>query len=217
MYQAVIFDLDGTLLNTLTDLANSCNYALAQQGLPTHSVESYKLFVGNGRDKLIERALGTYYTPQRFDRTRSINDAHYLQHKEDSTAPYAGIVPLLETLAKKGIRCAVASNKPNQFAAEMVQKYFTGLIPQDYAFGLVDGGSPKPSPNLIHKIIEKLNLEKSQVLYVGDSGVDMQTAVNAGVDSCGVLWGFRDREELTQNGAKYLAQTAEELQNIILE
>lgn len=213
MIKNIIFDLDGTLLNTLDDLANSCNHALASVGLPTHPAEAYKHFIGSGRDMLVRRAMGEHYTQELFTKVISINDAHYIAHGEDCTAPYDGILPLLDRLKERGIACAVVSNKPHQFCEILVPKYFGDTIA--LALGCIDGTPPKPNPALVFKALEVLGADPRETLYVGDSGVDMQTAKNSGLPACGVLWGFRDREELQKNGADYFCETIEELEHLI--
>lgn len=214
MIKYVIFDLDGTLLNTLTDLANGCNHALTQLGLPAHHEEAYKLFVGNGRDMLVRRALGEHFSEERFAKALALNDTYYSAHGEDFTAPYEGILQMLAHIKDAGIRSAIVSNKPQQFCEVLVPKYFGDLV--EFGFGCVDGTPPKPNPARVFEALKQLGAEPEQTLYVGDSGVDMQTACNSNLPACGVLWGFRGADELKENGAQYLIHTVEELEQFIV-
>lgn len=214
MYKYVIFDLDGTLLNTLDDLGNAGNFALAKQGFPTHEIEKYKYFVGNGIPKLIERILPEEERERSFKRTYDLFCEYYDAHKRDFTRPYEGIPELLYKLSEAGVRAAVVTNKGDEFAERLVADIFNGLIEKTY--GSVEGIPKKPDPYLVNKAISDFGAEKKDVLYVGDSGVDMETAFNAGLDSCGVLWGFRNREELIGSGAKTVVTNTEELLHKIL-
>ena len=214
MYKYVIFDLDGTLLNSLNDLGNAGNFALAKQGFPTHEIEKYKYFVGNGIPKLIERILPKEEKERSFNRTYDLFCEYYDAHKRDFTRPYEGIPELLYKLSEAGVRAAVVTNKGDEFAERLVADIFNGLIEKTY--GSVEGIPKKPDPYLVNKAISDFGAEKKDVLYVGDSGVDMETAFNAGLDSCGVLWGFRNREELIGSGAKTVVTNTEELLHKIL-
>ena len=215
MFKAVIFDLDGTLLNTIDDLADAGNYALRDQGFPTHPVEKYKYFVGNGIPKLIERIVPKGSGNETIEKTHSIFSAYYEAHMRDKTAPYAGITEMLDRLAEKGIKLGVVTNKAHKFAKEIVESYFGSRF--DKVFGERTGFPKKPDPINVNKMIEEWGLDKSEVLYAGDSNVDMETAKNAGVKSCGVLWGFRTKEELVESGAVYLAADSEEFYGIVTE
>lgn len=209
MYKYVIFDLDGTLLNTLDDLGNAGNYALSEQGFPTHEIEKYKYFVGNGIPKLIERMLPEDKREESFGKTYDLFCRYYDAHKRDFTRPYEGIPELLKRLSEIGVRTAVVTNKGDEFAGKLIDDIFGGLIERTY--GSIEGIPKKPDPFLVNRAISDFGADKREVLYVGDSGVDMETALNAGLDSCGVLWGFRGREELVENGAKALVTNTEEL------
>lgn len=215
MYKAVIFDLDGTLLDTLEDLANACNYALKECGLKVHAVDKYKRFVGDGRYKLIEKIISKEdHTDKIFNRVLKLYDDYYLEHMVDETKPYEGICELLDELKAKGIKIAVVSNKPHKFAREMVSNYFTNKI--DIAFGQRPNYEVKPNPESIFEVIKEFALTKEDCVYVGDSNVDMQTAKNAKVNSIGVSWGFRGREELEHAGADIVIDTVKELRKSIL-
>jgi phosphoglycolate phosphatase len=214
MYKAVIFDLDGTLLNTLEDLALASNYALEKLGFPTHEMSNFRYFVGSGRRQLIERMLpNDKKTINNIDLAAVYFDEYYSSHKEDNTSPYEGIIELLDKLIMKDIKIAVVSNKPHEFIEEVLKTYFGDRI--SIAIGHRKGYLEKPDPTTVNEVIKTLNLNKLEVLYVGDSDIDMLTANNAGIDSCGVLWGFRDYDELVENGAKFIVSNTDELEKII--
>lgn len=213
MFKAVIFDLDGTLLNTIDDLADAGNYALAEQGFPTYPVERYKYFVGNGIPKLIERIVPAGSSKEIIEKTHSLFSSYYEVHMRDKTAPYAGITEMLDKLIEKNIKLGVVTNKAHEFAAEIVKSYFGSRF--DKVFGERTGFPKKPDPINVNKMIEEWGLDKSEVLYAGDSNVDMETARNAEVKGCGVLWGFRTKEELIESGAVYLAKDADEFYRIV--
>lgn len=215
MYQAVIFDLDGTLLNTIDDLANAGNFVCQQNHWPPHSIEEYKLFVGNGIPKLVERfSPADQRTPERLAKTLEQFREYYALHKEDSTAPYEGIISLLAELSQKGIILGVLTNKEDIFAKQIIARYFDASV-----FQLVQGAlphiPPKPDPTALLTMTHHTAFERKNILFVGDSNVDILTAKNAGIDCCGVLWGFRSKEELQQAGATYLIQTPQELTSLI--
>jgi len=211
MKKLVIFDLDGTLLNTIADLANSTNYALSQLGFPTHEVEKYNFMVGNGVNKLFERALPEGYKTEEYVlRVRSLFVPYYDKHNADESQPYSGIVELLEFLQSKNIRIAVASNKYQSATEKLVAHYFPNI--QFVAvFGQREGIKVKPDPTIVDDILKIAKIDKGEVLYVGDSGVDMQTAKNAGVDACGVTWGFRPKDELAAFSPKHIVDAPKDL------
>lgn len=214
MYQAVIFDLDGTLLNTIDDLAAAGNHTLQTLGLPQHTVAEYMGFVGDGIPMLIRRMVPQPPQEAVVQQAAAEFDRYYAAHKEDATAPYPGIVALLQALAAHGIRTAVLSNKKHAMTAPIAAHYFPGLF--CVVQGLEDGMPAKPDPTGVRRVLAKLQVPERQVLYVGDSDTDMRTAAAAGLDSCGVLWGFRSREVLLKGGARHLCRTAEELLTLIL-
>lgn len=229
MKKGVIFDLDGTLLNTLDDLATAGNHVMKLNGREEYPVEAYKLMVGNGIPNLVHRLLaGTnaHTEPQEeaaafakipealFEKALSEFMAFYGEHSEDQTAPYEGIEEMLARLKTAGVKMAVVSNKADGPVKQLVPKYFGQVF--TVALGSRPGVPNKPDPASTREAVQLLGLTESEVLYVGDSNVDMITASNAGLDSCGVLWGFRDETELRAAGAKYLAATAEELEKLIL-
>lgn len=210
-----IFDLDGTLLNTIADLATATNQALEACGFPTHPVSAYPMFVGNGINKLFERALPCEArTEENVMRIRAQFLPYYDLHNADLSTPYPDIPQLLEHLQAAGLQLAVASNKYQRATEKLIRHYFPTL--QFVAvFGQREGIPVKPHPQVVEDILAITRVRKEEVIYIGDSGVDMQTAVNAGVESIGVTWGFRPREELLQHSPTYLADTVEELEAII--
>ena len=211
MKKLVIFDLDGTLLDTIADLAESANYALKQLGYPTHDVETIRTFVGNGINKLLERALpDEEKTEENVMRMRTHFVPYYDIHNADLSTPYPGIVSLLEELQAKGLMIAVASNKYQEATVKLVKQYFP-MINFVEILGQREGINVKPDPTIVFDILKKANVSPEETLYVGDSGVDMQTALNAGVDAVGVTWGFRPRAELEGFCPMGLIDGAEEL------
>lgn len=210
-----IFDLDGTLLNTIADLATATNQALDACGFPTHPIEAYPFFVGNGINKLFERALpAEARTEENVLRIRAHFLPYYDEHNADLSRPYPGIPQLLENLQAAGIQVAVASNKYHRATEKLIRHYFP-TIRFAAILGQREGVPIKPHPQIVEDILALVPVSKEEVIYIGDSGVDMQTALNAGVESIGVTWGFRPREELLQNSPTHLADTAEEIENII--
>lgn len=216
MKKLVIFDLDGTLLNTIYDLAQSTNFALAENGFPTHEVAEYNYFVGNGINKLFERALpeGGERTEANIAHIREKFLIHYDQHNADKSRPYEGIPELLETLDKRGILLAVASNK-YQAATEKLVAHFFPQIHFAAIFGQREGIPTKPNPQIVEDILGITNIGINETLYVGDSGVDMQTALNSKVEACGVTWGFRPIEELEQFHPAHIVHTPKEILKLI--
>ena len=209
----VIFDLDGTLLNTIDDLAVSANYALRQHGYgyPEHELPAYRYFVGNGITKLIERALPE---AERCEpailQLREEFVGYYQRHKTDLTRPYPGIPELLSHLSAKGIQLAVASNKYHQGTVELIRHYFgTDLF--KVVLGQRGHIPAKPDPAIVYEILHLTGITPADTLYIGDSGVDMQTARRSGITSIGVSWGFRPRQELTENGACHIVDRPEEI------
>lgn len=215
MKKLVIFDLDGTLLNTIADLALSTNYALDKLGYPTHEVEAYNFMVGNGINKLFERALPEgEKTEENVLRVRKEFVPFYDMHNADDSRPYPGMPELLSRLQDAGIQIAVASNK-YQAATQKLIAYYFPTIKFTAVFGQRDGVNVKPDPTIVFDILKIANIEKNDVLYVGDSGVDMQTAANAGVTACGVTWGFRPRAELEEFNPAYIVDSAEEIEYLL--
>lgn len=216
MKKLVIFDLDGTLLNTIADLAHSTNHALNKLGYPTHEIEKYNFMVGNGIDKLFERALPEgEKSKENVLRVRKEFVPYYDVHNADDSRPYPGIPELLSYLQDAGIQITVASNKYQAATQKLIDHYFPE-IHFTAVFGQREGIKVKPDPTVVFDILEVAKVTKEEVLYVGDSGVDMQTAANAGVTACGVTWGFRPRAELEEFSPQYIVDTAEEIKRLIL-
>lgn len=211
MIKLVIFDLDGTLLDTIEDLAVSTNYALELHGFPVHPVEAYRFFVGNGISKLIERALPEKYrTADTISMVKFDFINYYFAHAEECTRPYPGIPKLLCQLNEQGIGLAVASNKVHEATLQLINNFFPD-IPFTAILGQRESFPVKPNPAVLEEIIGIRGFEKEEVLYVGDSGVDVATAYNARVPFVGVLWGFRPRKELEEVGATRFVETTDEL------
>ncbi len=211
MKQLVVFDLDGTLLNTIGDLSACCNAVLEKHKLPTHSDEDYASFVGNGIMRLVERALPEpLRTEEKVAEVRKDFVAHYTENIAVHTKPYPGIVELLNSLKMRGIDVAIASNKFQAGCEKLAKHYFPNI-----RFATVLGQRPeiplKPNPYVIREIIQRTSYTHDRILFVGDTGVDMLTAAAAGVDSVGVSWGFRTREELVEAGAKHVIDKPSEI------
>lgn len=212
----VIFDLDGTLLNTIADLAVATNEALRAMGYPTHAEEVIQTFVGNGVSKLLERSMPLdKRTEENIALVRRHFMAYYDQHNADLSTPYPGIADMLSRLQEDGVMLAVASNKYQSATEKLIARYFPH-INFVCVLGQRQGIPVKPSPDIVLEIMEKANVSRSDTLYVGDSGVDMQTACNAGIDSVAVSWGFRPRAELEAFRTLAIIDKAENLKNWIL-
>lgn len=217
MYKTVVFDLDGTLLNTIDDLADAGNRVCAARGWPQHTVEEYKYFVGNGIPKLVERfSPPEARTPAVLADTLAAFQADYGAHLRDKTAPYPGMPALLARLKAAGVQLAVFSNKADPLARQVVADYFDAAL-FDAVRGALPGVPTKPAPQGTLALMQAIGADPAGTLYVGDSNVDVDTAHNAGLPCCGVLWGFRTRQELTDAGAEHLAADAEELWNVIVK
>lgn len=214
MIKAVLFDLDGTLVNSLSDLAASTNFALTKFGFPTHETENFKIFVGDGMAKLIERALPEDKRDmETINTTLDIFMEHYRAHYVDKTVPYDGISELLDKLT--GVKKAVISNKADEMAIHLTRKLLGERF--DIVCGKREGYPTKPDPTLTLEIIGELGVEPKECIFVGDSGMDMAVAKNSGCVALGVLWGFRSEEELLLNGADYIAKKPAEILEIIKE
>ena len=209
----VIFDLDGTLLDTVADLAAAVNYALNLHGYPERTVDEVRRFVGNGARKLILRSLNGVETPD-LDETVADFRNYYSKHTAVLTAPYPGITDLLRLLKEKGIGTAIVTNKYDSAAQALNLHYFGDLIP--IAIGEKEGGRHKPAPDSVLVAMEKLNADPASTVYVGDSEVDVETAKNASLPCFSVTWGFRDRDTLRSAGAETLFDTADELKKALL-
>lgn len=215
MYKHVIFDLDGTLLNTIDDLADTGNHVCTLHGWPTHTVDAFKLMVGNGIPKLVERFAPQGTSQEVLDQAFQEFMDWYGVHKEDKTAPYAGMPEVAKALREAGVSIAVLSNKADVMAGPVVEHYYPGIFP--VVQGALPGLPTKPDPTLLHKLMDRLGATREDTLFVGDSNVDIRTAKNGGLTGCGVLWGFRSREELEAAGADVIVSTPQELLDLILK
>lgn len=213
MKKAVIFDLDGTLLNTLDDLTDSTNYALSRFGYPTRTIEEVRQFVGNGVAKLIERAIPEGKNNPNFEKCLAIFKENYAQNMYNKTAPYNGIIEMLSNLKSKGIKIAVVSNKFDLAVKELCKKYFEGFI--DFAAGEneAQGIKKKPAPDTVISVLNEFNFASEDAVYVGDSDVDIMTAKNSKMPCISVTWGFRDEKFLLENGATILINAPSEIYN----
>jgi phosphoglycolate phosphatase len=204
-YQTYIFDLDGTLLDTLGDLAASVNYALLTHGMPEHSIDDVRRFVGNGVRKLMQRAVPDGDANPDFEAAFATFRQHYMQHALDTTRPYDGIPETLAALRQQGCRIAVVSNKMMAATVELCQHFFPDTVEVAIGEHEAEGIRKKPAPDTVLAALRQLGVGKESALYVGDSDVDIETARNAGLPCISVLWGFRDRDFLLQHGATTFA------------
>lgn len=212
-YDTIIFDLDGTLLDTLEDLADAVNHALSQMGMPQRTLDEVRQFVGNGVAKLIQRAVPAGTSPEQTSQALAIFKDYYELHKEDKTAPYAGINELLSVLHQRGYKLAVVSNKFDRAVKDLMPRYFPGLIHAAAGEDEDHGVPKKPDPTMVHRVMEELGAQKA--VYVGDSEVDMETARNSGLPCISVTWGFRDREFLLEIGADTFADAPAEILELV--
>ncbi len=214
-YKLAIFDLDGTILDTLEDLTDSVNYALIKNAMPPRTVEEIRSFVGNGARLLIERAVLTGSPSDTANKVLGDYHEYYATHSDIKTRPYPGIIDMLTNLRAAGCMTAVLSNKPDAPAKVLCERYFPGLF--HIACGEKEGVPRKPAPNGVTYILEQLSISPKDAVYIGDSDVDIETAKNAGLDCISVDWGFRDAEFLRGHGAKNTVSTASALEKQILE
>lgn len=209
MYNTYIFDLDGTLLSTLGDLAASCNYALRANGMPERTIDEVRRFVGNGVKKLMERAIPGGLDNPAFDKTYTDFRQHYMRHNLDTTKPYDGIMELLAELQRRGKKVAVVSNKFYAATQELCRHFFGSLVP--VAIGEREDIRKKPAPDTVIEAMRQLGVTADGAVYIGDSDVDIDTAKNSGMPCISVLWGFRDKEFLLEHGATTLVEKPEEI------
>ena len=210
-YQTYIFDLDGTLLDTLRDLAASVNFALRSHGMPEHSIDDVRHFVGNGVRLLMERAVPQGTKNPLFDAAFNTFRQHYMQHSLDTTQPYPGIVDTLHTLRSRGCRIAVVSNKMMAATQALCQHFFPDTVEVAIGEHEAEGIRKKPAPDTVFAALRELGTGPEGAVYVGDSDVDILTAHNSQMPCISVLWGFRDRDFLIQNGAETLISAPSEL------
>lgn len=208
-YDLLIFDLDGTILDTLEDLKESTNYALTFHGYPARTLDEVRRFVGNGIGKLIERAVPSNTSAEETDRVLATFKRHYGEHCSDHTKPYEGIEALLKKLREKGCQTAIVSNKADFAVQELKSQYFPGLF--DFVVGEREGIRRKPCPDSVNEVLKTLGKTAAQAMYIGDSDVDIDTAKNAGMDVIGVSWGFRGRKFLEEHGAVKIADQPEDI------
>ena len=209
--QAFIFDLDGTLLDTLGDLAASVNYALKACGMPQHSIDDVRRFVGNGVRLLMERAVPDGAANPRFEEAFTTFRQHYLEHSLDTTRPYDGIMEMLQALRSRGFRTAVVSNKFYAATQELCQHFFADSIEVAIGEHEAEGIRKKPAPDTVNEALRQLGVSREHAVYVGDSDVDIATAAASGMPCISVLWGFRDREFLLVHGATQFISHPSEL------
>lgn len=214
-YKAVIWDLDGTLLDTLEDLMNSVNYGLEAFDMPKITLEMTRRFVGNGVGRLIELAVPEGTDKETEAKVLARFKGHYEEHSLDKTKPYDGVVDVLKALKDKGYKLAIVSNKIENAVGELAEKFFEGLI--DVAIGETPDVPKKPAPDMIFKALDRLGVEKSEAIFIGDSDVDVATGINSGLDMLTVLWGFRDEEELVEAGAKVFVRKPEEIREYLVQ
>lgn len=210
-FDTYIFDLDGTLLDTLDDLQASCNHALAAYGLPVRTKEEVRQFVGNGVRLLMERAVGDEVGDELFEKIFDAFKAHYLEHGLDKTRPYSGIIEMLSGLKENGKKIAVVSNKFHTATVELCQHFFGKLVDVAVGENEAAGLKKKPATDIVDEAFRRLGVGKSHAVYVGDSDVDLQTARNSQLPCISVLWGFRDREFLMAHGATLFAEFPSDL------
>lgn len=211
----IVFDLDGTLLNTLEDLTDSVNHAMRQFQLPEHTIEEIRTFVGNGAAKLIERAIPEGRENASYGEILDVFRKHYQEHCEEKTGPYDGVRKMLEQLHGEGYRMAIVSNKPDDAVKQLYEKYFAAWV--QAAIGEHPGTEKKPAPAMVYQALAELNADAACAVYVGDSEVDLQTAANVPMPCISVLWGFRTEEELLKAGvaAENMIRTPQELPHFL--
>lgn len=207
--EIVVFDLDGTLTDTLEDLKNSVNFALQSFGFPERTFDEVRSFVGNGVKRLINLSVPENTDSETAEECLAVFKEHYKNNSLVETKPYDGIILTLEELKRQGIKTAVVTNKMNEAAQDIVRIFFGGLI--EITVGQIDGMAQKPQPDGIYSALKKLGISKEKAVYVGDSEVDCITAKNAGIPCIGVTWGFRDKSVLLENGADFIIDTPKQI------
>lgn len=212
-YKTLIFDLDGTLLNTLDDLALSVNYSMRECGFSERTLDEVRSFIGNGVEVLIRRSVPCGTTEAEYKTALAVFKDHYKQNSRNHTAPYDGIVDLLEELKRKGYKLAIVSNKVDFAVKDLRDEFFMGLI--DVAIGDSDATRTKPEPDMVYKAVEELGVDIKECIYIGDTDVDIETAKNSGMDCISVSWGFRTKSELIGYGAEMIADKASDILELV--
>ena len=216
MFQAVLFDLDGTLANSLFDLADCVNHALTRFGYPTRPVENFRYYAGDGIAKMVERALPEENrSPETVEKVKEVFSARYATHYADKTVAYPGLCGLIDDLTAHGVKVAVVTNKAQPFAEIVVKKLYGNRF--QIILGMQPGIPAKPDPAGPFMVMKQLGVTPAECAFIGDTAMDILAGVNAGAYPVGVLWGFRAREELEKAGAKAFAANADELKKILLE
>ncbi len=213
-YKVAVFDMDGTILNTLDDMTVACNYTLDRMGMPQRTIDEVRMFVGNGIPKLVERIAPAGTDEETLKKMLDIFMPFYSAHSMDKTGPYAGIPELLKKLKDNGIKLACVSNKADAAMRKLCEVFFTGLF--DDAEGERVGVNKKPAPDMVWAALDKMGARKEDAVYIGDSNVDYETAVNSGLDCISVTWGFRTRESLEKLGSKCIVDTPDEVFDVIM-
>ena len=212
-YGTIIFDLDGTLLNTLDDLAASVNYAMRALGFPERTTDEVRRFIGNGVHILIRRAVPDGISEDEYRSAYEAFERHYAVHNRDKTAVYDGITELLSELKAEGHRLAIVSNKIDFAVQALREEFFSDVV--DVAVGDSEDTENKPAPDMVYKAVRKLGSAQDDCIYVGDTDVDLKTAANAGLPCVSVSWGFRSREELEGYGASMIADTPSDIKRFV--
>ena len=212
--KGVIFDLDGTLLDTLEDLTDAVNHVMSAFSLETKSIDQVRSFVGNGVVRLIELCVPGGDEHEQFSEVLTAFIAYYEAHCNHKTRPYDGVLALIDKLHREGVKLGIVSNKFDLAVKALNRQYFHDWI--DFALGVTDALHRKPAPDMVYACIEQMQLKPEEVVYIGDSEVDLMTAQNAGVDCISVLWGFRSLEMLLEYGATQLVSTVDELESLLL-
>lgn len=212
-FETVIFDMDGTLLDTLEDLTDAVNYALAKMGMPQRTIEEVRSFVGNGVKRLLELSVPDGLENPLFEETFEVFKDYYALHSSDKTKAYEGVAELLRELKDEGYALAIVSNKLDARVKELSEQFFAGSV--SVAIGELDGIAKKPAPDMVYRALDELHMPAETAVYVGDSEVDLLTAQNAGLPCISVLWGFRDEDFLRECGATWFAHTPQEIKNFL--
>lgn len=213
MITTIVWDMDGTVLNTLIDLRDSVNYVLRKYNMPEHTIEEYRRYFGSGIRYALECAVVDGTPSETIDEMLPIFKEHYDVHCLDNTCPYDGILDAMKKLKEKGYKMAIVSNKIDSAVKELNEKFFKEYV--DVAIGETPGTKRKPAPDMVEQTLKELGSSKEESIYIGDSEVDLQTAINSSLPCISVLWGFRDRDYLIEQGATTFAETPEELVNLL--